>query len=85
MCNACDLKAQAERLEALNGERPRRYPPAHTGSWHDEPPKAPGKYRWRLDRKWEDIERQIDGDGKTYSHRFAQLVDARRVGGQWFY
>lgn len=79
-----DLREQARRLEALNGEVPPEHPPRGR-QWRDEAPRTPGKYRWRLDRKWEDIERTIDSEGKVYSHRFQQPVDAARVGGQWFY
>jgi len=53
--------------------------------WHQEAPPWPGTYRWRLNTQWEEVEREVDAHGKTYSHRFLQYVAAARVGGWWWY
>lgn len=62
-------------------DRPRH----HERGWHETPPKTPGRYRWRLNPTWEEVQRKLDSDGQVYSHRFVQYVDAIRVGGEWFY
>ena len=53
--------------------------------WRDTPPATPGTYRWRLTSQWEEIRRELAGDGTVWSHLFMQFVPAVRVGGEWFY
>lgn len=78
------LQAQEREAEARLGGNPPPDAPYALG-WHTEPPAAAGTYRWRLNSQWEEIEREVDPYGKTYSHRFLQPVLAVRVGGEWFY
>lgn len=53
--------------------------------WRQEPPAKPGRYRWRNGPQWEEAPRTVCTQGKTWSWRFRQDVDAIRVGGEWFY